>query len=270
MTDTMTHEERRAWFEANKGRIDWHGSLLRIADHIGEVAGIPFPVEGQSLVMEDRYPAELRDLLTTTAPTQSGPEVFHTRECSNRDMDIRVRNRWWSRARNATVYLIDHGPGTKVELAIALQRKHAARINFWLNTLGASLAWDVNAELKAQDKLATLIRPNLMDMYLLTGSFLETSPRSRVSYVLRRARPTVALAPVKRWPLPDGTPVDEIGMKVLAVLCMHPLGYYEGTWAGAMVPTDEVIAHLLWLRADEAGYWRHANQHDVDAPEAGI
>ena len=59
-------------------------------------------------------------------------------------------------------------------------------------------------------------------------------------------------------------------MRVVAVLCLHPIGYYENTWAGCLVPSDDVIAHLTMMRADEAHYWSKANQHDPASPEAGL
>lgn len=34
-----------------------------------------------------------------------------------------------------------------------------------------------------------------------------------------------------------------------------------------MVPTDDIIAHLIMMRGDERSYWSKANQH---APEAGL
>ena len=33
---------------------------------------------------------------------------------------------------------------------------------------------------------------------------------------------------------------------------------------------DDVIAHLTLMRADEAGYWKAANQHQPSSPEAGL
>lgn len=59
-------------------------------------------------------------------------------------------------------------------------------------------------------------------------------------------------------------------MQILAALCLHPIGFYQGTWAGSMVPTDEVIAHLLLMRGDEPLYWRRANQHPAWSPLAGL
>jgi hypothetical protein len=37
-----------------------------------------------------------------------------------------------------------------------------------------------------------------------------------------------------------------------------------------MTPTDDVIAHLLLMRGDEAEYWGQANQHRPESPEAGL
>lgn len=41
-------------------------------------------------------------------------------------------------------------------------------------------------------------------------------------------------------------------MRIVACLCMHPIGYYADSWAGALCPTDDVITHLLLMRS-EAG-----------------
>jgi len=42
-----------------------------------------------------------------------------------------------------------------------------------LQTLEAASAWPVEAEQKAQKKLASLIPDNLFELYLLTGHFTE-------------------------------------------------------------------------------------------------
>ena len=90
--------------------------------------------------------------------------------------------------------------------------------------------------------------------------FLEKSERSGVTYLFRKLRPTVALRPCR----------DGDGMRVLAALCLHPIGYYDGSWAGAMCPTDDVVAHLMLMRGDEVMFWRRSNQHPADRPEAGL
>jgi len=105
-----------------------------------------------------------------------------------------------------------------------------------------------------------MLRHRQFKQYLLTGSFLETSERSGVTYVFRKLRPTLALSARSS----DGT------MKILCGLCMHPIGYYDGTWAGAMCPTDDVVAHLALMRGDEKMFWRRCNQHPSYQPACGI
>ena len=80
--------------------------------------------------------------------------------------------------------------------------------------------------------------------------------------MLRKGRPTIAIRIHE----------DEWSwwMDILCALCMHPLGFYEGTWAGVMAPSDEVLAHLLHIRADEHYFWRKANQIPLDEIESGI
>jgi hypothetical protein len=51
---------------------------------------------------------------------------------------------------------------------------------------------------------------------------------------------------------------------------MHPIAYYHGSWAGAMCPTDDVIAHLSLMRGDEAMFWKRSTQHPAYRPEAGL
>jgi hypothetical protein len=101
-------------------------------------------------------------------------------------------------------------------------------------------------------------------MYELTGSFVEYSKRSRLYYIFRKGRPTIVMTERVK----EGWKSDRLHM--LAVLCLHPIGYYAGTWAGCMTPTDDVIAHLLLMRGDEAEYWGQANQHRPESPEAGL
>ena len=82
----------------------------------------------------------------------------------------------------------------------------------------------------------------------------------RVLSAFRRLKPTVAIS-LKGT---DKSP------RILCALCLHPIAYYEDSWAGAMCPTDDVIAHLALMRGDEAMYWRRANQHPPWRPEAGL
>ena len=119
-----------------------------------------------------------------------------------------------------------------------------------LMRLKASLA---EAEETAQRRLRSLINDAQWQTYLMEGIFQEIG-KSGVSYILRRGRPTLAL---REW-------------KPLCALCLHPLAYYEQPWAGAMPPSDDVIAHLMMIRSDEHYFWRKANQIPIDDLASGI
>src|SRR6516225_6144090 len=67
------------------------------------------------------------------------------------------------------------------------------RLTLMLRTLEAAAAWPVEAEEKALKKLASLIREDLFELYVLTGHFAEISKRSQVTYIFRKGRPTIAI-----------------------------------------------------------------------------
>jgi hypothetical protein len=132
------------------------------------------------------------------------------------------------------------------------------KLTMEISTLGCSFAWGIEQESNALKLLGTLVRHVAFKQYLLTGMFLETSKRSGVHYLFRKLRPTVAIH-------------ERQGrLAIMAALCMHPIAYYSGSWAGAMCPTDDVIAHLMLMRGDEAMFWRRCNQHAAHQPEAGL
>ncbi len=140
------------------------------------------------------------------------------------------------------------------------------RLTFWVRTIGACDAWELESEYRARETLRAMLSDRQWMHYEMTGSFFESSPRSGLTYVVRRLRPTIALSP--RGPNGDGD--ADTNMRCLAVLCLHPIGFYSETWAGCMVPSDDVIATLCWIRGDEAGLWKHANQHRPSSAQAGL
>lgn len=148
-----------------------------------------------------------------------------------------------------------HGRGVEAEPAFH-------HIAMDLQTLGCADVWGIEQETNALALLQSMLRPRSFRQYLLTGMFLETSQRSGVTYLFRRLKPTVACAPDRKR--------GNDGMRVLACLCMHPIAYYAGSWAGAMCPTDDVVAHLSLMRADEHMFWKRCNQHPPYRPEAGL
>jgi hypothetical protein len=234
-------------------QITWAG-LRRAVDlaarDVGEWAGSPMPVHGIPLVVEPRYPfaAALHGYCFDGTPphaTAGGPEPI-------------VHNRWFSHGRMATVYVCSDTPDGP-RYPIMLPEWGGPRLSHWITTIGASRAWSADAEDLAVRTLRGLVTPHAHRTYTLTGTFLETSRRSGVTYLFRKLRPTVALRACAGG-----------GTRILAALCLHPIGYYEGTWAGAMVPTDDVLAHLLLMRAEEAKFWAKANHHPSWSAMAGI
>lgn len=258
MADTWTHAHARALCD-------------EVSDLLGEWQGIPVPLgEDNPLVLAPGHPMAdfYRDLGETAGPdieivVDDRPEFA----CTDDDLGgERVVNEWYSRQRQSRVLVLDRA-GRRFSLTIPKSPDRSMdRLTFWLQTMGSADAWDLEAEHRARDTLRAMLSDRQWMHYDLTGTFLETSPRSRLTYVFRRLRPTIALTP--RWK--DGQDDPDRPMRCLAVLCLHPIGYYQNSWAGCMVPSDDVIAHLAWMRGDEAGFWRQANQHPASAPEAGL
>lgn len=232
-----------------------------LSDHAEDWQGIPVIVPEQPLTLNDRHP--MAALFTQLDSLNAEPAEF---VCGANDVQEQERlvNEWYSRKENAEILLVERGDGSRYALRIPRSPDQAMdRLTLWLQTLGASDAWDLDAEHTARAKLRGLLTDRQWRHYDLTGAFLETSDRSRLTYMFRRLRPTVVLT--SRNPRAD---LDY--MRCLAVLCMHPIGYYQRSWAGCLTPTDDVIAHLLFMRGDEVGFWRQANQHESWRPEAGL
>lgn len=122
-------------------------------------------------------------------------------------------------------------------------------------------AWSADAELTAMGALRALVTDHQWRSYVTTGALIESSRRSRAKYVFRKGRPTVVLLPSN---------ASEDGLFPSCALCLHPLAYYSGTFAGGMCPTDDVIAHLLLMRADEHEFWRCSNQHPLHDRRSGV
>lgn len=223
--------------------------LGEIADKTAEWAGIPMPLEGERLVIEPSYPwaAALGGQLGRRAGVPE-PEV------EDGDDGWIERNRWYSDRKRCDIIVMERAG--KISWG-RVPGFHS--ISHALSTLGCSVAWGIEQEQAALKLLGTMVRHHTFKHYLLTGMFLEQSPRSGVTYIFRRLRPTVAVKAGL-----DGK------MRILAALCMHPIAYYAGSWAGAMCPTDDVIAHLALMRGDEAMFWRRCNQHPPYRPEAGL
>ena len=229
-----------------------------VSERDKEWAGVPMPIPGLRLTVDPSHPW-FDSVMSIQAIVHENPEhappleSAEDTDAEDADGSWTVRNEWFSRRLGYPVAICTNG--RRVALSLG-KHDYVRRFEFAIDTLQAATAWTIETELTAQEKLRDLLahRPHLYHAYLVTGSFIETSSRSGVTYLFRRCRPTVAFR----------------NQRILCTLCLHPLAYYEGTFAGSMCPTDDVIAHLLLMRGDEHLFWRRANQHAPWMPESGL
>ena len=229
------------------GKTTWADVRLAMSElgkRRSEWAGYPMPHHSLKLRVEPKYPYAIDGFR------------FDKEEEKPVTDPIEIRNSWYSSklSSEVTVYVDESG----LARGFVDPQYGGNPLMFQLNTLLASEVWSREMEDRALAKLSTLIRPEQFDKYCLAGAFLETSKRSGVSYLFRKLRPTVAIR------------VAETGSRILAVLCLHPIGHYESSWAGAMTPTDDLLAHLLLMRGCEPKFWARANHIPCHAANAGL
>lgn len=248
MSEAVTETRPPSWSEIARTL-----GYFMASEH-GEWSGVPMPVAGLKLEIESRNPWRDRILeLQAGFEQDEGTPVDEDPE----DAAYTFVNEWYSRSlRCRVVVMKDHGRPRACRMDHDISR----RAEPILHGMRVSATWSVEAEMTAMARLETLLKPHIWASYVLTGAFLETSARSGLIYVFRRARPTLVLTTHKGG--------DAIS--VLCALCLHPVGYFQTTFSGSMVPTDEVIAHLLLMRGDEPLYWRRANQHSAHEPGSGL
>lgn len=222
--------------------------LRKIASGIDEWAGIPMPIDGERLVIEPSYRNAAGLMAMGAAEKEDAGDDLPG--------DIRLRNEFWSERLRCWILIWEEGG--KILWGKVPGFHH---IGYDIRTMGCSLAWGLEQEARALQLLGTLVRHHQLKQYLLTGMFLETSKRSGLTYMFRKLKPTVVL---------DCRDQTKEGTRILCALCMHPIAHYANSWAGAMCPSDDVIAHLMLMRGDEHMLWRRANQHPASRPEAGL
>ncbi len=217
-------------------------------------SGLPVTVPGLQLVLEPRYKHQfMSEFRWKECYDEDGVRHDFEEEQQPKPSEFRTVNSWWNDRYQVTILVVKDKQG-RAQSRLRLDD----RLSFTLRTLEAAGVWPVEAERKAMKRLASLLPADQFDLYELTGHFAEASERSRVTYLFRKGRPTIALR--------------EAGERfiLLCALCLHPIGYYADSWAGVTCPTDEVIAHLLMMRGSEEKYWANANQHPLDHPAAGV
>lgn len=219
--------------------------LREIARKSGQWAGLPMDLEGESMVVHPSYP--WAHILNAKR---------ERRIAAHQGGELRVRNYFWSVRHRCYVWIAQRADGQCISIPDV---GTGNSVDMEMRTMACSAAWGIEQESRALKLLGTLVRHHTFAHYLLTGQFLEHSPRSGITYMFRKLRPTIA---TKEGP--DGR------MRILTCLCLHPIGYYEQTWAGAMCPTDDVIAHLMLMRGDEHRYWKDANHIPPGRPNSGV
>lgn len=242
--------------EQNPDALTWDRFRLaacHAAQERGEWAGSPMLAENIPLVLEPRYPYQ--GLNGKCLSTLSEEESVEKEE----DDGWVIANSWWNDKRCATIYLCHNLKTGKVAHCWAQDNGYPHRWRGMLDAMDAARYMDHVAESRALRTLEQLLGKQAFAFYFLLGYFLETSKASGITYLFRKLRPTIAMTP---RPGPN--------MRILTSLCLHPIGYYEGTHLGAMVPTDDVIAHLLMCRGDEWKFWSKANHHPPHTWQAGI
>lgn len=217
------------------------------------------PLKDLGLIVEPNFPnaAGLMAIGAAQAEETAGPDMVY-------------RNCFYSSRWRCDIYVWSEGGRV---LSGKVPRVHG--MGFMLHTLGATFAWGIEQEHNALKLLGSLIPHHAFKQYLLCGMFMETSKRSGLTYVFRKLRPTVVIDIRPNQITYDFGDLSarRHGVKksrILCCLCMHPIAYYDQSWAGAMTPTDDVVAHLMLMRGDEPMFWRRCNQHNPAMPEAGL
>lgn len=220
-----------------------------------EYAGIPVPLTGIPLTVNPKFGfSKAFDEINKI--TMEKEDAKHPADPELKD--LKIRNVFYSHKLRCDLMLVEH-PDGKVRCRIRPAMHSASQI---IATLFAADAWGIDQEQRALQTLGGMLRHRQFKQYLLTGMFVESSTRSRIPYLFRRLRPTIALAAHRGD--------DDTESTMLCAMCMHPIAYYSGSWAGAMCPTDDVIAHLALMRGDEHMFWKRCNQHPTWRPEAGL
>jgi hypothetical protein len=234
-------------------------ALSKWAAEKGWPYGIPIPSLGPStnrVVIAKRAPFGDREVPILSMPEMLGNYVPRELKAEKK---LKLINSWFTKHGEIAAIVEDEN-GKRGAYYLG-SHPIAGRLTMILETMGTRLgAVTARAESKAMMNLAERLIESQINSYLLSGCFLETSPRSHVHYLFRKGLPTLAL----------GESQDKKNIRFLAGLCLHPLAYYEDTFCGSMAPSDDVLAHLLLMRADEHRFWKESNQHPLWDPRSGV
>ena len=225
-----------------------------------QYAGMPMPIPEAALCVAKAMPFFERLNGKTLGDHGGGGDGEPKDDTGDR---LTFVNSWFKRDEQRRVYVM-HNEATGKRESGWLNEGPIHRVEQAVKCMGVAGTMDIEAERRAMQTLRGLLKPHMFEYYEMLGYFIETSKRSGVTYMFRRLKTTVAF----RVREVEGQPGVGGAWRYLASLCLHPIAYYESLPIGAMVPTDDVIAHLVMMRSDEVMFWRKANQHDAFAPGA--
>jgi hypothetical protein len=155
-------------------------------------SGLSMPVIGLQLVLEPRYKLKaLSEFRWKECYDGNGVRLPIDEEPPPALSEYVSVNSWWNARYQLNIVVLKDKQG-RARFSIKLDD----RLAFTFRTLEAAVAWPLEAERRAEKKLASLIPEDLFELYLLTGHFAELSKRSQVTYLFRRGRPTIAL---RQW-----------------------------------------------------------------------
>lgn len=240
----------------NQGEVITWDDLRNVFEQAGEAHGVEYGLPMPSIDYNDQVREVVLARGIPLRERLAAESIEYAIEL--RAQGLSVRNSW-QRLGDLSCSIIDTSKGPR----LLMKPMAGFRMRKWFDGLAARADshLSADAELRALESLRKKINKKQFDTYMLSGSFGERSPRSDLHYFFRKGLPTLAMS----WHGENSN-----GGRVIAALCFHPMGYVWGTHAGLMTPTDEVIAALLWMRADEHGLWKKSGQWHASDTRSGL
>jgi hypothetical protein len=185
-----------------------------------------------------------------------------------------IRRHFWSNRLQAYVVIRENYKTGKCKAEIRRRDDESGfKAMLYMNTYEAASVYTVEAETKALECLKSKVTEEQFKRYFCTGMLIEKSKKSGLNYIFRRCRPILVLREIVHQ-TGDDPLFDDVYYRTehhfVAALCIHPQGYYASSWAGTLVPTDDIVCQLLMMRTDEPKLWKKATQHDRHSPQADI